>query len=301
MAEQQKFYYGGQAVYEGVMMRGRTSMAVAVRQTNGEIKVKEQPIPSFYKGKLRQMPVIRGIVALIETMVLGIQTLFYSAEVASAEVAEEKIGSGTLWLVAAFSIIIGVGVFFVGPLVLANYLIFPHVPSVILGNLIEGLIRIAIFILYLWLITFMPDIRMVFAYHGAEHKTVNAFEAGVPLEVEHVKKYSTAHTRCGTSFLLTVLVIAIIVFSLVGRPELWISILSRIVLIPVIAAVSYELVRFFAAHVNNRIVHLFIVPGLALQSLTTREPDDRKIEVAIEALKKVVAVDHPEETKPVAA
>ncbi len=297
MADDQKFYYGGQAVYEGVMMRGRKSMAVAVRQPNGEIKVVEQPIPSFYKGKLRQIPFVRGFVILIETMVLGIKTLFYSAEVATAEVPEEKISSGTLWLVGAISIIIGVGVFFVGPLLFANYLVYPYVSSVILGNLIEGVLRIVIFILYLWLITFMPDIRMVFAYHGAEHKTVNAYEAGVPLEVEHVKKYSTAHTRCGTSFLLAVLVIAIVVFSLIGRPELWLSIISRIILIPVIAALGYELIRFFAGHVNNKVVHVFMVPGLALQSLTTREPDDPKIAVAIAALKHVVSLDHLEEVK----
>jgi uncharacterized protein YqhQ len=294
MPQNKTFYYGGQAVYEGVMMRGRKSLAVAVRQQNGEIKVKQESLPSIYKGKLRETPIIRGVIVLIETMVLGVQTLFYSAQAASAETEEEQISAGTLWLTAGIALVFAVGIFFVGPLLLTNYLIYPLVSSVLLGNLIEGVLRIGIFVLYLWLINFMPDIRMVFAYHGAEHKTVNAYEHGVPLEVESVKKYSTAHARCGTSFLLIVLVIAIIVFSLLGRPALWISVLSRIVLLPVVAAFGYEVVRFFAGHVNNKIVSILLVPGLALQSLTTREPDDKKLEVAIAALKDVVAVDAAE-------
>jgi uncharacterized protein YqhQ len=294
MPSNKKFYYGGQAVIEGVMMRGKRSIAVAVRQPNGEIKLKDQPLSSMYTGKLREIPIIRGVIVLIETMALGIQTLFYSAEVASAQDGEEPISPGMLWGTAIISIVLGVGIFFVGPLLLTNYLIYPLVPSALLGNIIEGLLRIVIFILYLRLVTLMPDIRAVFAYHGAEHKVVNAFEAGMPLEVEDVKKYSTAHTRCGTSFLLVVMVIAIVVFSFLGRPQLWLSILSRIILLPVIAAFGYELIRFAAGHVNNKIVHALLLPGMALQSMTTREPDEGKIEVAIAALKRVIAVDQSE-------
>jgi uncharacterized protein YqhQ len=150
------------------------------------------------------------------------------------------------------------------------------------------------FILYLWLIGFMQDIRTVFAYHGAEHKAVNAYEAGVPLELEYVRRYSTAHTRCGTSFLLVVLVLAIIVFTLIGRPPLWLGVLSRIVLIPVIAAVGYEFIRFGAGNVDNSVVRKLLMPGLALQSMTTREPDDRQLEAAISALKKVIEADGTE-------
>lgn len=277
------------------MMRGKTALAVAVRQSNGEIKVSQQPVPGLYKGNLGQVPFLRGVIVLIEAMVLGMQALFYSAQAAASDQAEEEISPAMLWGTAAVSIVLGVGIFFVGPLLITNLLIYPHVPSSILANLIEGVMRLVIFILYLRLITLMPDIKMVFAYHGAEHKTINAFESGVPLDVQSVRTYSTAHTRCGTSFLLIVLVLAILVFSLLGKPPLWLGIISRIVLLPLIAAIGYELIRFAAAHVgSNKIVRAIMSPGLALQSLTTREPNDRQIEVAIEALKRVVAVDHGE-------
>ncbi|HJX04033.1 MAG TPA: DUF1385 domain-containing protein, partial [Dehalococcoidia bacterium] len=255
MPGEKPFYYGGQAVIEGVMMRGRKALAVAVRQSNGEIKISQQAIPSLYKGNLRQVPFLRGVIVLIETMVLGIQALFYSAQAAAADQTQEEISPGMLWGTAAVSIVLGVGIFFVGPLLITNLLIYPHVPSSILANLIEGVMRLAIFILYLRLITLMPDIKVVFAYHGAEHKAVNALESGVPLEVQAVRGYSTAHTRCGTSFLLVVLVLAIFVFSLLGKPPLWLGIISRIVLLPVIAAIGYEVIRFAAGHVeSSRIV-----------------------------------------------
>jgi uncharacterized protein YqhQ len=177
------------------------------------------------------------------------------------------------------------------PLFATRYLIDPYIDSNLLRNVFEGLIRIGIFIAYLKLIGLIPDIKRVFAYHGAEHKVVNAYEAGVPLDVESVKNYSTAHARCGTAFLFIVLIVAIFVFALVGQPTLWIRILSRIALIPVIAVVSYEIMKFGAAHINNKVVRVLLAPGLMLQSMTTREPDDSQIEAAISALNEVIEID----------
>jgi uncharacterized protein YqhQ len=291
MSSQKEFHYGGQAVIEGVMIRGKNGVAIAVRQPDGEIKVTDQQIHSLYRGHWRDIPFVRGIIVLLETLVLGMNALFLSAQTASAEDGEEQITPGMLWGTAIFSIVIGIAIFFVAPLLVTNYLIYPNVSSAILANLFEGGLRIIIFVLYLWLVSLMPDIKRVFAYHGAEHKSVNAFESGVPLEVEHVKKYSTAHSRCGTSFLLVVLVLAIIVFSLLGKPPLWLGITSRIVLIPVIASIGYEVIRFGAEHADNAFVRALLVPGLALQSMTTRQPDDKQLEVAIAALKRVVAID----------
>lgn len=298
MSATKPFYYGGQAVIEGVMMRGRKHVAIAVRRPDGEIDVTGQALASVYKGKFREMPFIRGVVVLIETMVLGIQALLHSANIASAEEPGEKISPMLLWGTMAVGIIFAVAVFFVVPLLIATYLIYPYIDSAFLGNLIEGIIRIGMFILYLWLVALMPDIRAVFAYHGAEHKVVNAYESGMPLELEYVKKYSTAHTRCGTSFLLVVLVLAIIVFTLVGRPPLWLGIISRIILIPVIAAIGYEFIRFGAAHIKNPVMRRILAPGLMLQSMTTREPSDSQLETAISALKKVIEADSSEPQSP---
>ena len=172
-----------------------------------------------------------------------------------------------------------------------RYLIDPYIDSALLSNIFEGLIRIGIFIAYLKLISLIPDIKRVFAYHGAEHKVVNAYEAGVPLDVESVKKYSTAHARCGTAFLFIVLIVATFVFALVGQPTLWIRILSRIALIPVIAVISYEIMKFGAGHIQNSIVRILLAPGLMLQAITTREPDDSQIEAAISALNEVIKID----------
>ena len=295
MSAKKPFYYGGQAVIEGVMMRGKKRVAVAVRRPDGQIEVTDQPLASMYQGRFREMPFVRGVIVLIETMVLGIQALLHSANVAAAEGTEEKLSPALLWGTMAMGIIFAVAVFFVTPLLITNYLIYPYVASALLGNLIEGLIRIGMFILYLWAIGFMTEVRAVFAYHGAEHKVVNAYEAGMPLELEPVRKYSTAHARCGTSFLLVVLVLAIIVFTLVGRPPLWVGVISRIILIPVIAAIGYECIRFGAGNVNNPVVRSLLAPGLALQSMTTREPNDSQIETAISALKKVIETDGGEQ------
>ncbi|MEA1872343.1 MAG: DUF1385 domain-containing protein [Chloroflexota bacterium] len=288
---EKSFHYGGQAVIDGVMIRGKEGMAISVRQPNGELNVVKQPLASIYKGRLREMPLVRGIIALVETLVLGTQSLLHSAQVAAAEEGEEKIPTALLWGTVAASLALGVALFFIVPLLATRYLIDPYIDSALLSVVFEGLIRIGIFIAYLKLVSLIPDIKRVFAYHGAEHKVVNAYEAGVPLEVESVKNYSTAHARCGTAFLFIVLIIAIFVFALVGQPALWIRILSRIALIPVIAVISYETMKFGAGHINNKIVRVLLAPGLMLQAITTREPDDSQLEAAISALNEVIEID----------
>jgi uncharacterized protein YqhQ len=288
---EKSFHYGGQAVIEGVMIRGKEGVAISVRQPNGELSTVRQPLASIYKGRLREMPLVRGIIVLIETLVLGTQSLLHSAQVAAAEEGEEKIPTALLWGTVAVSLALGVALFVIVPLFATRYLIDPHIDSALLSNIFEGLIRIGIFIAYLKLISLMPDIKRVFAYHGAEHKVVNAYEAGVPLEVEAVKNYSTAHARCGTAFLFIVLIVAIFIFALVGQPTLWVRILSRIALIPVIAVISYEIMKFGACHINNKVVRVLLAPGLMLQAITTNEPDDSQLEAAISALKEVIEID----------
>jgi uncharacterized protein YqhQ len=285
------FHYGGQAVIEGVMIRGKEGVAISVRQPNGELNIVRQPLASIYKGRLREMPFIRGIIALVETLVLGTQSLLRSAQIAAAEEVGKKIPAAVLWGTVAVSLAMGVVLFVMVPLFATKYLIDPYIDSALLSNVFEGLIRIGIFIAYLKLISLIPDIKRVFAYHGAEHKVVNAYEAGVPLDVESVKNYSTAHARCGTAFLFIVLTVAIFVFALVGQPTLWIRLLSRIALIPVIAVISYEIMKFGAVHINNPMVRILLAPGLLLQSITTREPDDSQIEAALSALNEVIDID----------
>ncbi len=282
-----KFYYGGQAVIEGVMMRGQKGIAVAVRRPNGEIALNNQPLGGLSTSRIRSIPLLRGIVVLVETLVLGIRTLLYSAQVSVDE--EVKISPWMLWSSVIVGFVVALGLFMGLPLLVSSFADSHVSPWV--SNLIDGVIRIAIFVIYLWAISLMPDIRRVFAYHGAEHKTINAYEAGEPLEVEKVQKYSTAHSRCGTSFLLIVMVIATIAFCFLGRPPMWLRYVERILLMPVIAAVSYEIIKFNAAHIKNTVVRIILAPGLALQSMTTRQPDDKQIEVAISALRSVLALD----------
>jgi len=285
------FHYGGQAVIEGVMIRGKEGVAISVRQPNGQLNTVKEPLASIYKGRLREMPLVRGIIALVETLVLGTQSLLHSAQIAAAEETGGKIPTAVLWGTVAVSLALGVVLFFMVPLFATRYLIDPYIDSNLLRNIFEGLIRIGIFVAYLKVISLIPDIKRVFAYHGAEHKVVNAYEAGVPLNVEAVKNYSTAHARCGTAFLFIVLIVAIFVFALVGQPTLWIRILSRIALIPVIAAISYEIMKLGAAHIDNSIVRILLAPGLMLQAITTREPDDSQLEAAISALNGVIEID----------
>ena len=292
MAEE--FHYGGQAVIEGVMIRGRRTLVTAVRQPNREITVTNQPLTIADTGRVRKTPILRGVVVLIETLVLGVKSLFYSANV-SLEKEEEKISSKMVGGAVAISIVSGVALFFVVPLFLTK-LLTPYISSSLTFNLIEGGIRLTIFLIYLKSMTLVADIRRVFAYHGAEHKAVNAYEDGAPLEIEAARKYSTTHVRCGSSFLFLVLVIAIFVFALIGLPSIWMMILSRILLIPLIAGIAYEITHFTAGRSETSLARTILAPGLWLQSLTTKEPDDDQLEVALSALKRAVEIDQQEET-----
>ena len=286
-----RFYYGGQAVIEGVMMRGRKAMVVAVRCPDGGLATNTQPLSAIYTGWMRRTPLIRGTIVLIEALALGIKALLYSANISLEEEGEE-ISGGLAWLIIAVSLVLAVALFFIAPLFLTRLF---NIQSSLVFNLVDGFIRVAIFIAYLKVMTLLPDIKRVFAFHGAEHKVINAYEAGVPLEVESIKGYNKAHVRCGTSFLFVVLIISIIVFALIGLHPPWLMVLSRVVLIPIIAALGYEAIYFGDGHINNGLVRAFMTPGLWLQALTTREPDDSQLEVALAALEKVVEADHAEE------
>jgi len=286
------FHYGGQAVIEGVMMRGQKILSMAVRRPSGELALITKPLAAFYTGKMRRIPFLRGVIILVETFVLGIQALFHSANI-SLEEEEEEISTPALWGTLIVSLAFAVALFFLAPLFLTQLI---DLSSPLLSNIVEGFIRIAIFVIYLGAVNLIPDIRKVFAYHGAEHKAVNAYEHGASLELEAVRKYPTAHTRCGTSFLFVVLIVAILVFALLGQPTLWLRILSRIILLPVIAAIGYEVTRFGAAHADNRVMRTLLAPGLALQAMTTRQPDDSQLEVAISALRGAVEADRVRET-----
>lgn len=286
----EKHYYGGQAVIDGVMMRGQKTLVTAVRHPRGEVVTDIQTLSPMYSGAARRMPFVRGVIVMIESLVLGIKSLMFSANV-SLEEEEEKVSGGMIWLILILALGMVVGLFFILPLLLTRLL---HIQSSILFNLVDGLIRVAFFVIYLRLMGLMKDLKRVFAYHGAEHKTVNAYEAGVPLQVDSVRRYSTAHVRCGTSFLFAVVIISVLVFALAGLHATWLMILSRIVLVPVIAGISYEIIYFAGRHSDNVIARIVSRPGLWLQSLTTREPDDSQIEVAIAALNKVIESEQPE-------
>jgi uncharacterized protein YqhQ len=283
----ERFHYGGQAVIEGVMMRGRKSIATAVRRPDGEIVVKHDRLGTLSTTRYRGIPLVRGPIVLVETFVLGVRALLYSASVSLDEV--EEVGSGLLWGAVAIGVALSLALFLGLPLLVVHY-VDPFITATV-SNVVDGVIRLVVFLAYLWAINLMPDIRRVFAYHGAEHKTINAYEAGEGLEVDSVRPYSTAHSRCGTGFILIVLVIAIAAHAFLGRPAMWLRFVERLLILPVIAAVSYEMIKFSAYHMKNRLVRFALAPGLALQSMTTREPDDSQIEVAISALKTVLADD----------
>jgi uncharacterized protein YqhQ len=298
-----KFYYGGQAVIEGVMMRGRKQMAVAVRAPNGEIVVHEEPLAAaIYTHNWGQWPFVRGLTMLWDALGLGMRALLWSADVAIKEEGQEDVQfSGPVaWTTVAVALALAVSIFFFLPTLAAKWL-SPLGAGALVVSIIEGVIRLALFLLYLWGIGFMPDIRRVFAYHGAEHKTINAYENGAPLTPAAVSRFTTAHTRCGTSFLLSVMVISIFVFAPFHYDNIFLRLASRVVLIPVVAGIAYEFMRFTASHTDNSLVRLVIVPGLSLQRLTTRQPDEAMIECAIAALKPVLAADGIELTAPAEA
>ena len=286
------FFYGGQALIEGVMMRGRTSVAMSVRHKSGDIRTFSEPLPAALRaGRWIKTPFLRGVFVLYETLVLGTRMLMRSAAIA-AEGDDIELGRGTIVTTMILSIGFAVGLFFVLPLLLSG-LAEDAAKSDIVANLVEGLVRMAILIAYISAIGLMAEVRRTFAYHGAEHKAISTHEAREPLTPQSVQRFSTAHTRCGTTFILIVVVVSIVVFSLIPRAgvPLALLILSRIVLVPVIAAVSYELVRFGARHYGNPVVRALYAPGLWLQRLTTREPDHAMLEVSITSLESCLASD----------
>lgn len=296
------FFYGGQALIEGVMMRGRTTVAMSVRPPDGIIRTFSEPLPAaLSKGRWIRVPFVRGIFVLYETLVIGTRMLMRSAALA-AEGEDVQLGKGAIALTLVLSLGFAVGLFFLLPLFLSTFA-DRAARSDVLSNAIEGLIRLAIFVGYLALIGMAGDIRRVFAYHGAEHKAISAHEAREPLTPEAVDRFSTAHTRCGTTFILIVVVISIFFFSLVPRAGIPLPLLfaSRIVLIPLIASVAYELVRFGARHYGNALVRAIYAPGLWLQSLTTRPPDRSMLEVSIASLESCIASDEAGAGKPMVA
>lgn len=277
---------GGQAVIEGVMMRGKTHVAVAVRQPDGEISVDVRPVNSISdRYPILKKPFLRGVVSLVESLVMGMKALAYSAQVSGDE--DEKLDSKEMAMTIAVSAGLAILLFIVIPTWSMRFLTGITQDHMVL-NLAEGVLRMAIFLAYIAGISAMDDIQRVFQYHGAEHKTIYTYEAGLPLKVENVRPFSTLHPRCGTNFLMIVMLISMFIFTFLGWPSLWERILSRILLMPVIAGVSYELIRYAGAHTDNPLVRIAITPGLLLQKLTTRQPDDSQIEVAIASLKAVV-------------
>jgi len=281
--------YGGQAVMEGVMMRGGRDWAVCVRNKDGVLIVHREPLAgAVYRSKVLKWPFLRGLVMLWDSLGLGMRALFWSADVALGEQTDMKFSGPLAWGTIAFSLAFAVGLFFLLPAFVAG-LLDRAIPSAFWSNLAEGVFRLALFVAYLGAVGLMPDIRRVFAYHGAEHKAINAYEHGAPLDPRAIARYSRAHTRCGTGFMLTVLVIFVILATIMGRPPLVLRLLSRIVLIPVVAGIAYEYMKLTARYYERSpLVRLLLAPGLALQRLTTREPDEKMLEVSIRALQEVL-------------
>ncbi len=295
-----RFFYGGQAVIEGVLIRGRRFSSVAIRRPDGRLTAQVTPLSSIYTGMIRRVPLVRGIVVLAETLVLGTKALMYSAN-SSLEEEGEEMGRWSIAVTMTISMGFAIGLFFLLPLLAASLFhgfLDEGVGGDILFNVVEGGVRLLLFLGYVWGIGFIPDIRRVFAYHGAEHMTVKAYEANDPLEIDNIRKYSTAHPRCGTAFLLVVMVVAIAVFAFLGRPPIFWLVLSRIVLVPVIAGLAYEVIRFSGSHQNSALVRLVVAPSLMLQALTTRQPDDDQIQVAVHAMRTTLAADEGHELPP---
>ncbi len=304
-------HIGGQAVLEGIMMRGKHNWAVAVRQPDGEIYIEEHELKTAVsKRPWLGKPIIRGIVGLYETLVLAMKAFSVSASVAG-ESEEEQLSSREI----AFTMVLGVGLaialFIVLPAVVTNLLVGGATDKPFTWNIVDGLLRVLAFFTYIWAVSRIKDIQRVFAYHGAEHKTIHAYEHGLPLEADVIQRYETMHVRCGTSFLLMVMVIAILVFSLVpvkalaaalgaeGRYAiLAIAIAMRLVLLPLIAGLAYEVIKWAGKAPDNPVVRVVLWPGLMLQKMTTREPTDDMIEIAVAAMNAVIAREEGEDPPP---
>jgi uncharacterized protein YqhQ len=286
----QPCHYGGQAVIEGVVMRGKRDLAIAVRRSDDSIIIEEEKLSSLVdRYKFLSWPVIRGTVVLVETMIMGIRALNFSANQIAEEEGEE-ITPLEMTVTMLVSLLLATALFVAIPTGAVHFM-RGVAESVAIQNLIEGIIRIAIFLGYVWLVAQMDDIKRVFEYHGAEHKVIYTYEAGEPLTIENARQQSTLHPRCGTAFLLVVMVVSIIVFSFLGEGSLLWRISSRIVLLPVVAGIAYEIIKYVARKQGTFWGKIVLAPGLWLQKLTTREPDDQQIEVAIRALQRVLEIE----------
>jgi uncharacterized protein YqhQ len=271
--------YGGQAVIEGVLMRGKSAMAIAMRAPDGNIVTHIENLSTVYRGRISRTPFLRGIILLWDALGLGIHALTISANTQTGE--DEKLEGPALYGTLAISLLLGIGLFFLAPAAVGGLFERYLGWSTWWSNVVEGILRLGLLVGYIWLLGFMPDVRRVFSYHGAEHKTINAFEAGAELKPEIVAKYPVEHARCGTAFLLTLVILSILVFSLLGPMPMFWRLASRIILIPVLAGIAVEYIRWTANHLDWAVVRWMIKPNLALQSLTTREPDAAILEVAI--------------------
>jgi uncharacterized protein YqhQ len=285
-----RYNYGGQALIEGVLMRGRDSIAVAFRSPEGGIVWETERLDAgFHGSRWARAPFVRGLVVLYETLVVGTRWLVRSASLAASEEGVE-LGKGSIALMLLVTAVAGVGIFFLLPLLIASFTT-SKIENGLVQHLVEGIVRVAIFLGYLALIARAPDVRRVFQYHGAEHMTIHALEAGDPLTTDAVRRYPTAHQRCGTEFLVVVIALSILMFSLVGRQTPLLMVGSRILLIPVIAAIGYELLRLGARHRAHPLVHAVMLPGMWVQKITTRQPTDDMIEVAIVSMEQALAAD----------
>lgn len=279
--------YGGQALIEGVVMRGQRAVAAAMRAPDGNIVIHKEELKGIYKSRVRKIPFLRGIIILWDALGLGTRFLTISANLQSGE--DEKLEGSALYLSLGGALLFGVGLFFVAPALLGQFTERLLAWSTWWGNLLEGLIRLGLVIGYIWAIGRLPDIKRVFQYHGAEHKTINAFEAGAELTPENVKNYPLEHPRCGTSFLLTLIVLSVIVFAILGPLPVFWRLISRVIALPLLAGMAYEYIRWTASHLDSPFVSLLIRPNLALQRLTTSEPSLDMLEVSITAFKTMVA------------
>jgi len=285
--------YGGQALIEGVLIRGITAISVAIRRPDGSIFVTTEQIGWKWAKRLRTIPLIRGTIVLAEMMTLGTKALMLSAKVAIEEddEQEETLSSMAIGITLFTSLFLSIGLFFILPTVATNFVDSNYQTTNITSNLIEGIIRLVLFIGYLVAISLSKDVRRIFQYHGAEHMTVHAYENERELTINNIRDYPTPHPRCGTAFLLVVLIIAISVHVLWTPPVLWERIVSRIILIPIITGISYEIIKWSSNYSSFKLMKLIIAPNLWLQSLTTRQPDDSQIEVALHAMNGAIKAD----------
>lgn len=289
MGSRPTVYYGGQAVVEGVMIRGPREMAVAVRAPNGRIVTRSEQLSGVSSQLPRRIPIVRGILVLYETLALGIRALTWSTQVATGR-DEEDVSSVQLFLTLGLMLAFVGAIFFAGPLLLTGW-IDQFTGSQYVALLAEGVFRLAMLVGYVWLIGRMPEIQRVFEYHGAEHRAIHAYEHGPALTPATVLDYPNEHPRCGTAFLLTVMLTSLVVFVVLGTPSIWVRLAERVVLIPVIAALAYELLRLGQRYGGHPVVRWLYAPNLWLQKLTTRDPDEQQVEVAIAAVEAALAVE----------